>query len=96
MFSFFESSKMDENIKIIVKWSGKEYEISDLTENDTVEKLKDSIYKVTGVRPPRQKLLNLKHKGKRDNQNFSYTTFQCLLSPGGTKNQEFYLWKCFS
>lgn len=60
----FKSSKMDENIKIIVKWSGKEYEISDLTENDTVEKLKDSIYKVTGVRPPRQKLLNLKHKGK--------------------------------
>lgn len=54
---------MEVNIKLIVKWSGKEYEIV-LTENDTVANLKTAIQKQTGVRPERQKLLNLKHKGK--------------------------------
>lgn len=50
--------------KIIVKWSGKEYEI-ELGENDTVGDLKEAIHKHTGVRPVRQKLLNLKFKGIR-------------------------------
>jgi ubiquitin-like domain-containing CTD phosphatase 1 len=45
-----------------VKWSGKEYEI-ELTENETVADLKNAIEKETGVRPERQKLLNLKLKG---------------------------------
>lgn len=49
--------------KIIVKWSGKEYEL-ELTDNDTVADLKSAIQKETGVRPDRQKLLNLKLKGK--------------------------------
>lgn len=49
--------------KIIVKWSGKEYEIT-ITENDTIADLKQAIEKATGVRPDRQKLLNLKLKGK--------------------------------
>lgn len=48
---------------ICVKWSGKEYEV--LAEpSDTVEKLKVKIMEKTGVRPERQKLLNLKVKGK--------------------------------
>lgn len=51
---------MDTNI--VVKWSGKEYNI-DLTEFDTVLDLKHAIQKQTGVRPERQKLLNLKLKG---------------------------------
>ncbi|GAB0096500.1 Ubiquitin-like domain-containing CTD phosphatase 1 [Sergentomyia squamirostris] len=51
-------------IKIIVKWSGKEYEISDLSEQDTVALLKHEICKKTNVQPNRQKLLNLKYKGK--------------------------------
>ncbi|XP_059615951.1 ubiquitin-like domain-containing CTD phosphatase 1 [Phlebotomus argentipes] len=51
-------------IKIIVKWSGKEYEIGDLTEQDTVALLKHEICKRTNVQPNRQKLLNLKYKGK--------------------------------
>ncbi|KAK6618646.1 Ubiquitin-like domain-containing CTD phosphatase 1 [Polyplax serrata] len=55
---------MEEAVKVVVKWSGKEYEITDLTQSDTVEKLKDAIFRETGVRPPRQKLLNLKHKAK--------------------------------
>lgn len=50
-------------IKICVKWSGKEYDI-ELLENDTVAELKNAIQKNTGVRPDRQKLLNLKLKGK--------------------------------
>lgn len=48
--------------KVFVKWSGKEYEV-DVSENDTVEDLKNAIQKQTGVKPERQKLLNLKFKG---------------------------------
>lgn len=55
---------MESLAKIIVKWSGKEYEIA-ITENDTVTDLKQAIQKATGVRPDRQKLLNLKLKGSR-------------------------------
>lgn len=54
---------MENSIKIIVKWSGKEYEI-ELPENNTVSDLKNAIHKQTEVRPDRQKLLNLKLKGK--------------------------------
>lgn len=53
---------MEVHVKIIVKWSGKEYDV-ELTENDTVADLKNAIEKQTGVKPERQKLLNLKLKG---------------------------------
>lgn len=53
---------MESLAKIIVKWSGKEYEVT-LTENDTVADLKFAIERATGVLPERQKLLNLKLKG---------------------------------
>lgn len=53
-----------DELKILVKWSGKEYEVA-LSENDTVADLKTLIHKETGVRPDRQKLLNLKLKGKQ-------------------------------
>jgi len=52
------------SITICVKWSGKEYEVSELASTDTVETLKVKIMEKTGVRPERQKLLNLKVKGK--------------------------------
>lgn len=55
---------MENTLKIVVKWSGKEYEILDILESDTVLSVKDRIHKETGVRPERQKLLNLKFKGK--------------------------------
>jgi len=51
------------DITIVIKWSGKEYPISDLTEHDTVAILKHEICNKTQVRPERQKLLNLKYKG---------------------------------
>lgn len=54
---------MEEEVKLLVKWSGKEYEIDSLSENDNIAILKQAIFKKTGVRPERQKLLNLKHKG---------------------------------
>ncbi|XP_014485952.1 PREDICTED: ubiquitin-like domain-containing CTD phosphatase 1 [Dinoponera quadriceps] len=49
---------------IVVRWSGKDYNILDLQGEDTVLTLKEYIYKETGVRPERQRLLNLKFKGK--------------------------------
>ncbi|XP_014220059.1 ubiquitin-like domain-containing CTD phosphatase 1 [Copidosoma floridanum] len=55
--------------KITVKWSGEEYPITDIEENDTVLSLKNKIHKLTGVRPERQKLLNLKFKGKAAQDN---------------------------
>ncbi|XP_065361503.1 ubiquitin-like domain-containing CTD phosphatase 1 [Calliphora vicina] len=51
-------------ITIVVKWSAKEYPITDLTDQDTVAVLRHEIFKKTQVRPERQKLLNLKYKGK--------------------------------
>jgi hypothetical protein len=51
-------------ICVVIKWSGKEYPINDLTEIDTVAVIKHEIFKRTQVRPERQKLLNLKFKGK--------------------------------
>lgn len=49
---------------LIVKWAGKEYEVSSTEAEDTVFSLKAKIMELTGVRPERQKLLNLKYKGK--------------------------------
>ena len=54
---------VENDFRFVVKWSGKEYEINDLVESDTVMNLKERIHKETGVRPERQKLLNLKFKG---------------------------------
>lgn len=54
--------EMEGTLKITVKWSGKEYEI-EIDENSTVANFKSMIHKETGVRPDRQKLLNLKLKG---------------------------------
>ena len=48
---------------LIVKWSGQEYVISDLSASETVGDLKEAIKKQTGVLPERQKLLGLKLKG---------------------------------
>ncbi|XP_018341876.1 PREDICTED: ubiquitin-like domain-containing CTD phosphatase 1 [Trachymyrmex septentrionalis] len=55
---------MEGELRIVVKWSGKEYDILDIQEEDTVLTLKERIHRETGVRPERQKLLNLKFKGK--------------------------------
>ncbi|XP_034937252.1 ubiquitin-like domain-containing CTD phosphatase 1 [Chelonus insularis] len=53
---------METSKKITVKWNGTEYVINDLQNSDTLQILKARIYEETGVRPDRQKLLNLKCK----------------------------------
>jgi len=55
---------MTETSSIVIKWAGKEYPIEGLTNETSVLSLKELIYEKTNVLPARQKLLNLKHKGK--------------------------------
>lgn len=55
---------MTETSSIVIKWAGKEYPIEGLTNETSVLSLKEMIYEKTNVLPARQKLLNLKHKGK--------------------------------
>jgi len=51
-------------ISVVVKWAGKEYEVSGLEDKSTVMDLKMKIMEKTGVKTERQKLLNVKAKGK--------------------------------
>lgn len=51
-------------MKLIVKWSGQEYEFTEVTGTDTVKYLKEAIHEKTGVLPQRQKILGLKFKGR--------------------------------
>jgi len=60
-----EARTMSAAAPIVVKWSGKEYTVDSLGEEDDVAALKAAIQAATGVRPERQKLLNLKAKGMR-------------------------------
>lgn len=53
---------------VTVKWSGKEYEI-EVKDDMTVSSFKDSIEAHTGVKPERQKILNLKHMGRYNHEN---------------------------
>lgn len=53
-----------DKLDIVIKWSGKEYPISDLAMSLSVKELKDVIFEKTNVKPERQKLLGLKIKGK--------------------------------
>ena len=55
---------MAEKIHLVIKWSGKEYEIEDVALHWSVFELKEEIYKKTFVKPERQKLLGLKYKGR--------------------------------
>lgn len=67
------------DVSIIVKWNGKEFPITDLSDQETVAVLKHEIAKLTNVRPERQKLLNLKYKGNNgltQNQRFFSHAFQ--------------------
>lgn len=57
-----QSSSTDNDFKLIVKWSGAEYEI-EINPQENIALLKHEIFKKTNVRPERQKLLNIKYKG---------------------------------
>lgn len=53
----------DNPIKLSVKWNGKEFDIPEFSPSDSVAMLKVAIENATGVRPERQKLLNVKFQG---------------------------------
>lgn len=67
--SLHSRNVMEGQLSLIVKWNGSEYELEGLSEADNVETLKNVIFKKTGVRPERQKLLNLKFNGKKFERN---------------------------
>lgn len=54
----------DSVCSFVVKWSAKEYAVEIPSSSGTVLCLKKAIEIQTGVRVERQKLLNLKYKGK--------------------------------
>lgn len=66
---------MEGKIPLTIKWSGKEYEVY-ISENDTVADLKREILYKTAVRPERQKLLNLKLKGKVSDEECKIATLK--------------------
>ena len=51
------------SVSMVLKWAGKEYSMENIDPEETVLDLKVKIQSQTGVRPERQKLLNLKVKG---------------------------------
>ena len=55
---------MAETVSLVIKWAGKEYPITELPSGTTVLELKNIIQERTNVLPSRQRLLNLKFKGK--------------------------------
>ena len=63
----FPKSNMAENgdtISLVIKWAGKEYPLENLPLSSTVQDLKNLIQTKTNVLPVRQKLLNLRFKGR--------------------------------
>lgn len=65
---------MADAVEFCVKWSGKEYKLTELTAQQTVSDMKILIHKETGVLPERQKLLGLKFKGR--NLYWNFTNFK--------------------
>lgn len=53
-----------DQVNLVVKWAGKEYPIDNLPLSSTVQQFKSAIHAKTNVLPSRQKLLNLRFKGK--------------------------------
>ncbi|CAH1736443.1 hypothetical protein AGLY_005045 [Aphis glycines] len=51
-------------LDIVIKWNGNDYDVKNLNTNSDVRTLKEEIFKCTGVRPERQKLINLRISGK--------------------------------
>lgn len=74
------ASGVASTLTLVIKWSGKEYEVSEVRENDTVGRLKTAIFGATGVRPERQKLLNLRHKGRMPDDDVRLSALR--LRPG--------------
>ena len=63
-----------DNLSIIIKWAGKEYPIENIPLSNTVLDLKNAIHVKTSVLPARQKLLNLRFKGKAPTEDQSLSS----------------------
>jgi len=61
---------MAEVSSVTIKWSGKDYVLTNLSPDDSVADIKMKISAQTGVRPERQKLLGLKSKGTNNTSTF--------------------------
>jgi len=59
----FEEQSSISLLDIVIKWNGNDYDIKNLNINSNVKTLKEEIFKCTGVRPERQKLINLRMSG---------------------------------
>lgn len=59
-----EEQPSDSSLDIVIKWNGNDYDVKNLNTNSDVKTLKEEIFKCTGVRPERQKLINLRISGK--------------------------------
>lgn len=50
-------------LDLVIKWNGNDYDVKSLNANSDVKSLKEEIFKCTGVRPERQKLINIRVSG---------------------------------
>lgn len=51
-------------LDLVIKWNGNDYDVKSLNIDSDVKTLKEEIFKCTGVRPERQKLINLRVSGQ--------------------------------
>lgn len=51
-------------LDLVIKWNGNDYDVKSLNTDSDVKMLKEEIFKCTGVRPERQKLINLRVSGE--------------------------------
>lgn len=72
------------SLDIVIKWNGNDYDVKNLNTNSDVKTLKEEIFKCTGVRPERQKLINLRISGyyifKSLKYNFLFTYQFCICT----------------
>lgn len=59
----YEEQSATSSLDIVIKWNGNDYDINNLNTNSDVKTLKEEIFIYTGVRPERQKLINLRISG---------------------------------
>jgi len=67
-----EEQSATSSLDIVIKWNGNDYDVKNVNTNSDVKTLKEEIFKCTGVRPERQKLINLRVLGK-------YILFFCVI-----------------
>lgn len=76
------SNNGDTTLSLVIKWAGKEFPFQDLDGACTVLELKKLVWEKTHVLPHRQKLLNLKMKGKPAPEDALLSNLD--LKPGAT------------